>query len=668
MNPEEFEQRMNALTAANLRLLKRVGELESRVARLEGRPAEEPAEAVPSAMSVTPARVEAAMEVPAREIEAGPGIETKVGLAWVNRVAVITCIFAAGFFFKYAADNEWIGPSGRVLLGLAAGLISILFADRFHGRGERTYAQGLCGLGASLLFLACYAAYGFYHLIPLGLAFALMAASIGFAGALALRYDARAIAALALAGGFLTPPLLATGTFNGPFFYAYLAVLAGAAVWLARRKDWAAIEALALAGVFVLTTATLDEMDNSDAELPLLGFLAVCFAVFGTSPHAFVFHAAQVLFPALSYAGAEAGPRWFSLTLTGLTAAGLWLGAKSGRARTLPFAYAAATISAWAWGDSLVGPDRLERILPLAVVLFLLFAGWIPWRLRAGAALARGDFAVTAANGAGFFLAVYGVLEPDHAAWLGLAALLTAGIYAVAGRLSMADARAALLQFGLALAFVTLAVPLQFEKFTVTMAWSVEAAALAWAAARMASPRAAYVSLAVFALAAVTLGSNPAEGGLRILSHVVVAAGLWFAASSFRTFPRPPGLAAIPYVTGHLVMLAGLGQEIGDWARRTAAPENVSSVASLGVSLMLALWSVALVSAGVASRSVLNRILGLALIGFVLAKLYLYDVWSLGLIYRVIAFGALGGTLLATSYLYSRYREKIGSLWQGENR
>jgi uncharacterized membrane protein len=115
-------------------------------------------------------------------------------------------------------------------------------------------------------------------------------------------------------------------------------------------------------------------------------------------------------------------------------------------------------------------------------------------------------------------------------------------------------------------------------------------------------------------------------------------------------------------------MLAGLGQEIGDWARRTAAPENVSSVASLGVSLMLALWSVALVSAGVASRSVLNRILGLALIGFVLAKLYLYDVWSLGLIYRVIAFGALGGTLLATSYLYSRYREKIGSLWQGENR
>jgi hypothetical protein len=36
-------------------------------------------------------------------------------------------------------------------------------------------------------------------------------------------------------------------------------------------------------------------------------------------------------------------------------------------------------------------------------------------------------------------------------------------------------------------------------------------------------------------------------------------------------------------------------------------------------------------------------------------------VWVLERIYRVIAFGGLGILLLLTSFLYSRYRSKIGN-------
>jgi uncharacterized membrane protein len=70
-----------------------------------------------------------------------------------------------------------------------------------------------------------------------------------------------------------------------------------------------------------------------------------------------------------------------------------------------------------------------------------------------------------------------------------------------------------------------------------------------------------------------------------------------------------------------------------------------------------------LIGAGVGSRTLINRVLGLGLIGLVVVKLYVYDVWQLVRIYRIVAFAVLGALLLITSYLYSRYREKIEAWW-----
>ena len=45
-----------------------------------------------------------------------------------------------------------------------------------------------------------------------------------------------------------------------------------------------------------------------------------------------------------------------------------------------------------------------------------------------------------------------------------------------------------------------------------------------------------------------------------------------------------------------------------------------------------------------------------------IVKLYIYDVWLLDRIYMMVAFIALGGLLLAGSYLYSRFRDKLSTL------
>ena len=41
------------------------------------------------------------------------GIESKVGLTLVNRIGAITLVLGIAFFFKWAVDNNWIGPAGQ---------------------------------------------------------------------------------------------------------------------------------------------------------------------------------------------------------------------------------------------------------------------------------------------------------------------------------------------------------------------------------------------------------------------------------------------------------------------------------------------------------------------------------------------------------------------------
>jgi uncharacterized membrane protein len=104
------------------------------------------------------------------------------------------------------------------------------------------------------------------------------------------------------------------------------------------------------------------------------------------------------------------------------------------------------------------------------------------------------------------------------------------------------------------------------------------------------------------------------------------------------------------------VLLGGLCLEVIGWAERTTKPENLNSVLTIGITIMFALYAVALVSIGVARRSGINRLTGLALTGVVILKLYFYDVWQLGRVYQIIAFVILGILLLSTSFLYSKFK------------
>jgi uncharacterized membrane protein len=704
MPSDPDRERFEALTETNVRLLRRVADLERRVASVERAlnvqhrepvPSEVQAEEslqppVPPPLPVEPPQTPPeALTLPPPVVTQPQAVETRIGLTWLNRVAVVTCILAVAFFFKYAVDNEWIGPGGRVMLGVIAGLGCLGIADALWRRGHQVYGQGVCGLGIAILYLAFQASFSLYKLVPQSVAFGLMVVVTVAACAMSLRYGSQAIAALGLLGGYATPVLLSTGEKRIWFLLTYTLALDLAAFALARRRSWRGLEPLALISTIVLYVGGISPLVNDERRTPAGLFAFAYWALF-------VFASRQwpVVYVAHFLAGLAIVEVWGQIpggylpAILALTGGLLAVGDR----RNWEAAPSVAFTTFWAsyaiWRASLHNDPLADSAEALFLTLgFLLFLAWLPWRmLPRGLMATKRDLVLAAANASFFAGRLYYVLEDDYADWRGLAAVAVAAVHLAVGKFvwerqppERRDIRPVLLLVGVALSLLTLAVPIQFAAFRITIAWALEGAALAWIASRTASKAMTAGSLVVLFITLARLISEDAGMfsaptdyaawfNVRFLTFAVAAGSFLISARWLhRAWSSLPPMPVAVYVTGHLVMLWGLGLEVLGWASRTAAPENLRNVQSAAISILIAGYAVALAAAGIATRTRLNRILGLTLIGFVVVKLYLYDVWELRLIYRVLAFAGLGGLLLVMSFLYSRYRSSIESWLQDEN-
>ena len=575
------QERMDAISEALARLIARQDQIGARLERIESAlgltaiPERPPLPASPPPLPPPLPFLENPPPVPQPE----PAIETRFGLGWLNRVAAITLLFGVAFLFKYAVDNQWIGPSMRVALGLVAAALALsagewisLRSQKVLANGQKVFAQGLTGLGLALLYLSFYASFSFYHLLPQSAAFLLMCLTTIAAGALAAHYDSQAVAILGTVGGYVTPALLATGEDRLGTLAIFSLVLGAGAVGMARVKRWSALEYLAFAGTWLLFLEWSGTFLNDDTRARAFAWLTAAFVLF--------------------------------------------------------FLASALTTRLW---------------------LLALNAGF-------------------------YFAGAYFVLEPQYHAQLGEFAAALAVLHGLTAWLMREPyARFAQLAAAIAAVFLTLAIPLQFASFRITMLWSLEAAALAWLAARLERPRfqvAAWflfagVFLRLFAIDARVFES--AFFNARLLTFAVAAASLWIASRAALSQES----RVVTYGAGHLALLWALALEVSAWAQRAAEVQDAASLSATGLSLLMAVYGASLVVVGVAARSAMNRILGLGLLALVIAKLYLFDVWQLSRGFRITAFLVLGALLLLVSYLYSRFKPALEKLWKappaGEN-
>ncbi len=168
----------------------------------------------------------------------GSDLERVVAERWLNYLGIIAMLFATAFFIKYAFDSRWVGPRGRVAVGLLCGSLIVLWSDRLRRRGYGYFSEGIAGLGASVLYLSVWGGWHYFRMFPAGVALAGMIVVTAAMAAITIGRDSQRSAFLTLSGGFVTPLLLNTGRNHEIILFTYTGVLAAAMLGLERLRQW----------------------------------------------------------------------------------------------------------------------------------------------------------------------------------------------------------------------------------------------------------------------------------------------------------------------------------------------------------------------------------------------------------------------------------------------
>ncbi|MEK7587007.1 MAG: DUF2339 domain-containing protein [Patescibacteria group bacterium] len=265
-------------------MLVKITNLKERVIKLEG--------LVAGKKSVTPvapdyqtapnyAQVNTPVSSPASALY--PAIErpSKFGLwlkeDWLLKLGALLLLIGFGWLTSYAFLHNWIGPNGRIMLGLMAGVLFIILG---FWRIRKYLHQGgiFLVLGSTTILLTTFAAQEIYQTFTPLMALAIMFLSTVFVAVASVKYNARtlALASLILAG--VAPFLTNSPTTDFTALFMYLMVVVLGTIWVSVLMGHRELTLAALVLVVLYSLPHLT-FNFGRANLDVLIWFAYAFAV-----------------------------------------------------------------------------------------------------------------------------------------------------------------------------------------------------------------------------------------------------------------------------------------------------------------------------------------------------------------------------------------------------
>jgi uncharacterized membrane protein len=602
MVPEEQpEQILNPATIGTelAALRARLDVLERQVKEIEGLRPSVTSSGPPTAPSAPPPPRVAAAGFPTVAAQAKGSIESRLGSQFFSWIGILALLFAATAFLKLAIENQWIGPIGRVTIGMVLGAALIVVSERFRRRNLAAFSYALKAIGSGVLYLSLWAAFQLYHLLPAGVALGAMVLVTGWNAYMAWLQDSELLSGFALVGGFITPLLLSTGGNHETFLFVYLLALDLATVMLVRLKPWPRL----LTGAFPATVAYFIgwyvQFYSADQLAVTSVFILLFWVIFASVPIPWRKVISEDRDRSPQTAGSLIEQIFLPLGAASFGALALYSSLQdSGHHDLLPWlmvVFAAAYLGL----TRLPQPATSATIHLSLAIVFLTIAiplkasgHWVTvaWLVEgtallwAGARLEWGEDSDSSTE-------PYRVLR-----WLGSGALLL-GCIAVLAR-----------------PFFSIGGPLPAflnTRFATAMVAVVMFALSAWIAVRQARGR----------------DSRFAQW-MPIAGACIVAINV---------------IAVLAWV-----------REIDAFWSQGALGADAELQQAMSISAFLMLYGGALLAVGFWKRSAFVRWQALGLIVFTIAKTFLYDTRSLSQGYRVLSFMALGALLMGVSFAYQK--------------
>ena len=336
----------------------------------------------------------------------------------------------------------------------------------------------------------------------------------------------------------------------------------------------------------------------------------------------------------------------------------------------------------FSWHTRFFVPERAVLAFSWYAGFYALFSAF-PFLFRRAFADRTGPWAVAALAGIVHFPLVHDLVDQTWPnSFMGLVPLSfslapLAGLIATLRSPLPASPSARLNQLawfgGVALFFVTLVFPIQFERQWLTVAWALEGAALLWLFHRIphVGLRATGVVLLVIVFARLALNravfTYHPRGDIPIFNGYLYSYGIaivcLFVGARLLAPPRnrvfrlsAPGLL---HTLGVILSFLLLNIQIADFFSPPGSTLTFdfsgNFARDLAYTVAWALFALALLTAGIWKRSRPPRIAAIALLGVTLLKLFFHDLAELNQLYRVGALIAVAAVALVASLLYQRF-------------
>ncbi len=564
-----------------------------------------------------------------QKIEPVPDIKIKLDEEasgrFLGKVGIGAVLVGVAFFLKYAFDNNWVGPTGRVMIGILTGVIFLIIGQILRKKYLR-YSDMLMGGGIAILYLSVYSAQAFYHLIdPLMAGFFMLIVTV-LAFAISIANATMTLAFVGIIGGFATPFLSGVKENNMMMLFGYLMLLNVGVLGVSFFKKWPQIIVVAFIGTAI-------------------NFLSWYFS----------FYTESVL------------------------------------ASTLFFLF-------------------------ISFVIFLVAS--IARVVNAGLKADEGDYFLLGMDAFGFAVMSYILLAPNHDEVLGFGAVFIAFIYMLiaytANKFNPSDRALNIFLPGLAVTFLSIAVPLQFDGPWIAVAWLVEACMLYFISSMISNRGFQIMGIVVYCLGIIDFFIWYISHGLERITDFVPIFNTTFAISivavvvayliaymyvkygSITEEIRDRGIVVFIIVANVLTIFAFTTQVIEYHGAKSAVlreqyeltirdaslyntgydysdtqsnnannfyeeNESIQNQSNTIVSILWALYAALLTGIGFAKRYAGIRRLGLILFVVTGVKVVM-DVWSLGQLYRIISFIVFGIIALIASFAYAKYKDRLKAI------
>jgi hypothetical protein len=340
-------------------------------------------------------------------------------------------------------------------------------------------------------------------------------------------------------------------------------------------------------------------------------------------------------------------------------------------------------LSSWmtALGWQGAHPGEWQQLLLLGSALYAVFIAY-PIVLGQRARAERHPYiAAVLASAMFFFTARSAVLAGGYANIVGIVPVVAGGVMAWLLRSLLKleqpgqrDLGRLALVAGTALAFITVAIPLQLKHQWITIGWAVEGAALAWLYGRIPHRGLLWTASALLATVMARLAMNPSvlvyepRGALRIFNwylytYAICAATMFVAGWLFtRTEDELPGGLPRPsrwlpaFATILLFILLNI--EIADYyavGPALAFRFGVTLSQDLTYTIGWLAFGMLMLAAGIWLGVRAARVAAVALIAVTTFKCFLYDLGSLEGLYRVASFVGLAMSLSLVALALQKY-------------